>query len=140
MVGRLAWVRPEFNSQHRGWRNAARVVNSLAHWLIRETPLSQQEQGIFSGCKHRPIPLTGLSLAGSCAVLYPLSSSVKTQATYYSNLLSHTVPGLLGEIWLEVQVLELWEVAVRMVVGPVVIRKHVWSWQPHPKTAHSHKR
>lgn len=64
---------PEFSPQQRRFED----VNSLAHWLVRRMPLYQQEQSILSECRHRTIFLTGLPLAGSYAVLHPLSTVMK---------------------------------------------------------------
>lgn len=85
----------EFSPQQRRFED----VNSLAHWLVRRMPLYQQEQSILSECRHRTTFLTGLPLAGSYAVLHPLSITPlllyhKMQDAYHSSLLSHTGLGL----------------------------------------------
>jgi hypothetical protein len=73
--------------------------------MIRGVLYGQQEQSILSGYKPRSNSLTGLSLAGSCAISIKLLSSVTKQLTTGTAISCLTqCLGLrnLGEIWLEV--------------------------------------
>lgn len=132
---------PEFSPQQRRFED----VNSLAHWLVRRMPLYQQEQSILSECRHRTIFLTGLPLAGSYAVLHPLSTVTKyrTLTTAVSCLTQDLGFRNLEEVWLEILVLELLGPGSqdsRRAHSHQKMDLESWQIQTYPKMACSHSR